>query len=175
MTTIGVNATASSLGLPPFLQNENSGRYGGGNDGHLPQENDGILSALLVLIFVHITLVLYACASFIFTACIYCCQHWHRGRTRGGATLEIDRSSRFGRRLRDSRSREEVAFVLIPLLEIEEETTTCCVCMDALASTRLHPCSHNIMCYDCCVQIMRCDSKCPLCRTQVRPVIYWEN
>jgi hypothetical protein len=46
---------------------------------------------------------------------------------------------------------------------LAEEGKECCVCFEALRTTRLHPCNHSALCAECADGVRSRGSKCPIC------------
>src|SRR5271156_6566531 len=58
------------------------------------------------------------------------------------------------------------------VLEMEEHhkicsDRVCCICLDRMAASKLHPCLHNKFCMECILQVVQATLKCPYCRSIV--------
>ena len=64
---------------------------------------------------------------------------------------------------------------IVPILDLTSlkiyEITECVVCMDAKSTEIAVPCGHLCMCKDCCAQLLRSRSNCPICRRQIQSII----
>ena len=49
---------------------------------------------------------------------------------------------------------------------------TCIICSEENRNTRVLPCNHVVTCKSCTANIMRKDGKCPVCRIEIRKVIW---
>ena len=52
--------------------------------------------------------------------------------------------------------------------EEEEDACTCVVCFERDRDTMLEPCSHCVLCSQCCEEVMRKTKQCPICRADIR-------
>lgn len=51
------------------------------------------------------------------------------------------------------------------------EITECVVCMDENSTEIIVPCGHLCLCKNCCAQLLKTRSNCPICRRQIQTVI----
>ena len=49
---------------------------------------------------------------------------------------------------------------------------TCIICSEEKRNTKMLPCNHVVTCKNCTADIMKKDGKCPVCRMEIRKVIW---
>jgi len=49
---------------------------------------------------------------------------------------------------------------------------TCIICSEENRNTKVLPCNHVVTCKSCTADIMRKDAKCPVCRMEIRKVMW---
>jgi hypothetical protein len=49
---------------------------------------------------------------------------------------------------------------------------TCIICSEESRNTKVLPCNHVVTCKRCTADIMRKDAKCPVCRIEIRRVMW---
>ena len=49
---------------------------------------------------------------------------------------------------------------------------TCIICSEEKRNTKMLPCNHVVTCKNCTADIMRKDGKCPVCRLEIRKIIW---
>jgi len=52
-------------------------------------------------------------------------------------------------------------------LEVQMSDFLCCICLNAKREVVFNPCQHHVTCGNCCVQLLKKKSACPICRTTV--------
>ena len=51
------------------------------------------------------------------------------------------------------------------------EITECVVCMDENSTEIIVPCGHLCLCKNCCAQLLKTRSNCPICRREIQTII----
>ena len=49
---------------------------------------------------------------------------------------------------------------------------TCIICSEEKRNTKVLPCNHVVTCKNCTADIMRKDGKCPVCKMEIRKVVW---